>query len=215
MKNIIILFILSISLVSCGQKVLTDSTNYVIDEDVSKIVESRISESEYGIMPNKIPIYKNSMILDYFENDSLILSINGEENSIVFKSFFYTYNDTLTIDGAFGMFEGFGFSIKIKNNKAIVYHLAASDELPIYSLNENDSLKYRIEVPCTDTKITLSKIPELKESEIVYGIVEFKSEDYYKRGPLLDEQEIEPRKKIRANMKIYFKSMYLDIEKMK
>ncbi len=46
-------------------------------------------------------------------------------------------------------------------------------------------------------------------------MVEFESDNYYQSGPMINNKEIEPRKKVRMNMKVYFKSMYLDMEKMK
>lgn len=214
MKNILTFILLSMSLVSLGQNAKHDSKSFAIDKHIEKEVESKISESQFGEIEKDVLIYENTLIIDYFENDSLTISTKGKDKKVVFKSFFYNYNDTLTIDGAYGLFEGVGFSIKIKNNKATVYHMLASDEFPSYSINENDSLEYRIEVPCTNTKLTLSKRPKLKNGEIIYGMVEFESENYYQSGPMSDEKEIGPRKKIRMNMKIYFKSMYLNIDQM-
>jgi hypothetical protein len=56
----------------------------------------------------------------------------------------------------------------------------------------------------------LSEIPDPIKNQIVYGYVEFKSGDYYASSGSADGQEILPRKKQRANMKIYFKSGHLD-----
>tara|TARA_B100000767_G_C19536155_1_gene438723 strand:+ start:48 stop:695 length:648 start_codon:yes stop_codon:yes gene_type:complete len=215
MKNILTFILLSISLVSCGQEKESSAEKIKIDPSIQKEVESKISESQFGNMSKDLLIYENLLISEYFENDSLTLSTKNQDKKLVFKSFFYTHNDTLTIDGAYGMFGGFGFSIKIKDNQATVYHMLASDEFPTYSMNENDSLKFRIEVPCLNTTLTLSKMPELKDGEIIYGMVEFESGSYYQSGPMVNNEEIEPRKKVRMNMKVYFKSMYLDIEKMK
>ena len=89
------------------------------------------------------------------------------------------------------------------------------DEFPIYSKTKNGELKFIIEVPCTKTKLILSKQPELKEGEIIYGFVEFESDEYYQSGGSVDGKEIEERKKVRMNMKVYFKSKYIDIEKWK
>lgn len=215
MKDILTFILLSICLVSCGQDAEHSSDKIRIDKGVEKEVESKISESQFGNMSKDLLIYENTLLADYFENDSLTMSTKGQDKKLVFKSFFYNHNDTLTIDGAYGMFGGFGFSIKIKDGNATIYHMLASDEFPTYSMNKNDSLEFRIEVPCTDTKLTLSKMPELKDGEIIYGMVEFESGNYYQSGPMVNEKEIEPRKKVRMNMKVYFKSMYLDIEKMK
>ena len=215
MKTILTFILISLSLVSSGQekKIVTEKIR--IDSNIQKEVESKISESQFGNISKDLLIYENQLIAEYFENDSLTISTKNQDKKLVFKSFFYTHNDTLTIDGAYGMFGGFGFSAKIKADEATVYHMLASDEFPTYSLNENDSLKFRIEVPCSNTTLTLSKMPELEDGEIIYGMVEFESGSYYQSGPMVNDEEIEPRKKVRMNMKVFFKSMYLDIEKMK
>ena len=114
------------------------------------------------------------------------------------------------IDGAFGLFGGTGFSIKIIKGKATLYHMLASDEFPSYAYSEKDSLIFRLEIPCTDTKIVLSEIPDKTKKQVIYGYVEFKSGDYYASSGSVDGQEILPRKKQRANMRIYFKSAHID-----
>ncbi len=213
MKNILKFILISISFGLCGQEQENSFEKIKINSTIQKEVASKISESQFGNMSKDLLIYENLLIAEYFENDSLTMSTKNKDKRLVFKSFFYHHNDTLTIDGAYGMFGGFGFSIKIKNEKAIVYHMLASDEFPTYSTNENDSLKFRIEVPCSNTTLTLSKLPELKDGEIIYGMVEFESGSYYQSAPVVNDEEIEPRKKVRMNMKVYFKSMYLDIKK--
>lgn len=165
-------------------------------------------------MSKDLLIYENPLLAEYYEDDSLTISTKNQDKKLIFKSFFYDHNDTLTIEGAYGMFGGFGFSIKINADEATIFHMLASDEFPTYSMNKNDSLKFRIEVPCTNSSLTLSKIPKMKAGEIIYGMVEFESGDYYQSGLMVDNKEIEPREKVRMNMKVYFKSMYLDLNKM-
>ena len=64
----------------------------------------------------------------------------------------------------------------------------------------------RLEVPCSDTKIVLSEIPDSTKKQIIYGLVEFKSNDFYSASGAFLEGEEPKRKKTRNNMKIYFKS---------
>ena len=104
------------------------------------------------------------------------------------------------------MFGASGFTIKIINDVATVYHMLSADDFPYYAYTENGSLLYRLEVPCTETKIILSEIPDSTKKQIIYGYVEFKSDDYYYATGLVDEQEILPREKQSSDMKIYFKS---------
>ena len=216
MKNILVLLCLLIGLNAYGQTESQENSNFEIDEAVKKKVEEKISEDNFDKqLEGLFLFYENPIIVDYYENDSLAISTKHEMKKMLFKSFFYTKNDTVTIDGAFGMFGGFGFSIKFIENKPVIYHMLAADDFPIYSMTKDGELALRIEVPCTNTKLTLSELPKLKEEETIYGIVEFESGEYYRSSGMLDGKEIEERRKIRMNMKIYFKSKFLDIDKMK
>lgn len=211
-KYLIILISFCSTLCSCGQSTKDNSTGgLTIDPNIKAEVEKNISPSEFGAGQDKILIYNNRMLLDFYEDDKLSISLKEQDNkSTVFKSFYYWQGDTLGIDGAFGLFGGTGFSIKIIKGKATLYHMLASDEFPSYAYKEKDSLIFRLEVPCTDTKIVLSEIPDSTKKQVIYGYVEFKSGDYYASSGSADGQEILPRKKQRANMKIYFKSGHLD-----
>ena len=120
-------------------------------------------------------------------------------------------NDTLGIDGAFGLFGGIGFSIKIINGKAKLYHMLSADDFPYYAYEENDDLIFRLEVPCNETEIILSEIPDSISNQTIYGYVAFKSDNYYISSGSADGQEILPRKRQSADMKIYFKSSKLNL----
>lgn len=211
-KYLILLIIFCSTLHSCGQTTKDNSVDgLTIDPTIKTKVEKSISKSEFALRQDKILIYNNLCLVDLYEDDKLFNSTNEQDNkSIVFKSFYYWQGDTLSIDGAFGLFGGTGFSVKLIKDKATLYHMLASDESPSYCYNPNDSLIFRLEVPCTDTKIVLSEIPDPRKKQIIYGYVEFKSGEYYASRGSADEQEILPRKKLRANMKIYFKSAKLD-----
>ena len=198
---------------SCGQSTKDNATvGLIIDPTIKTEVEKNITPSEYGAGQDKIQIYDNRMLLDFYEDDTLSLSLKEQDNKdVVFKSFYYWQGDTLGIDGAFGLFGGAGFSIKIAKGKATLYHMLASDDFPSYAYKEKDSLIFRLEVPCTETKIILSETPDSTKKQVIYGYVDFKSGDYYTSSGSADGQEILPRKKQRANMRIYFKSAYLDL----
>jgi hypothetical protein len=211
-KYLIIIIAFFSTLCSCGQSTKDNSTNgLIIDPNIKTEVEKNISPSEFGAGQDKFLIYNNRMLLDFYEDDKLNISLKEQDNkSTVFKSFYYWQGDTLGIDGAFGLFGGTGFTVKIIKGKATLYHMLASDDFPSYAYNEKDSLTWRLEIPCTDTKIVLSEIPDSTKKQIVYGFVEFKSGDYYASSGSADGQEILPRKKQRANMRIYFKTAYIE-----
>jgi hypothetical protein len=201
-KLISVIVLLTIALSSFGQ---TTQKGFIIDPKIEGEAKKYITNSEFGNLPAtfKDLIYNNRIFAEAFENDSLVLStMDSSDTKMVFKSFYYWLHDTLGIDGAFGLFMGDGFTIKIVKGHVTLYHMLASDEIPSVAYNEKDSLIFRIEVPCTDTKIILSEIPDSTRKQTVFGYVEFKSGNYYTSTG-------GTRTKNRANMKIYFRSMAL------
>ena len=212
-RNFLILLTLLYGLTSCGQTTNKKNENgFSIDPSIKIEVEKHIENSkEFDAFKDKMQVYANSILTDSYENDSLILSNKDIKNKTVFKSFYFWHNDTLSIDGAFGLFGGIGFCIKYKDNAAKLYHMLSSDDFPTYAYNKKDSLIDRLEVPCTDTKIVFSEIPDSTKKQIIYGYVEFKSNNYYSSSGSADGQEILPRKKCRNSMKIYFKSGHLEL----
>ena len=209
-KKLVYFFATLIAFSSCGH---TNSSGNIkgltIDPDIKKEVEKYITESELEKGPSPANgLYVNTFIGDVYEDDKPVAWLKGSsEKKTAFKSFYYWVGDTLEIDGAFGMFTSFGFSIKVAKGKATVFHLLSADENPYYAYHEKDSLLFRLEVPCTDTKIILSALPVPAKEQTIFGYVEFKSDDYYQSSGSVDGQEILPRNKERANMKIYFKSI--------
>ena len=214
MKNLLlILFVAALAPAGFGQ---TKPIEYSIDEKIRAVVESKINDSLFLDLPMQgMQMYMNPMILDYWENDSLLLSRNNPKQGMVFKSFFYNLGDTLIIDGAYGMFGGTGFSIKFIDGAPVVYHMLASDEIPSYSETVDGELQYRIEVPCEHVKLTLSSIPIIGDTNEIYGMVSFTSKDYYHSVGTSNGEEIKPRNKTKVYMKIYFKSGYFDVDKMR
>lgn len=209
-----IFVLLSLNLMACKRPVEPRAQLIDINPNIQQEVEAKIEAPQFGSGEDDydILIYDNLMLVDYFEHDSLLVSTRDTGQTHIFKSFFYEKDDTLSIDGFYGLFGGFGFSIKIKNDQATVYHLLAADEFPTFSRTEKSSLLLRMEVPCTNTSLTLSRMPVLSPGEVIYGVVTFDSDSYYQSGPVVDEQEMEPRTKMRMNMKVYFKARYMPIE---
>ena len=212
LKHLIILLAFCSTRPAYGQSINNEKSNQLtIDSNIQFEVIKHISPSIYGSRQGKVLIYNNAMLLDFYEDDKLSISLQEQDNkSTVFKSFYHWQGDTLGIVGGFGLMGGTGFTIKIIKGYATLYHLLASDDFPSYAYKEKDSLIYKLEVPCTDTKIVLSEIPDSTKKQIVYGYVEFKSGDYYASSGSADGQEILPRKKQRANMRIYFKSAFIE-----
>jgi hypothetical protein len=212
-RNLIAILTFCVTLPTCGQTKKFDSIKgLTIDPNIKREVEKHIENSkEFDSFKTAMQVYTNSIFVESYENDSLILSSTDYKNMQVFKSFYLWKGDTLTIDGAVGLFGGIGFGIDIYKDNATLYHMLSSDDFPSYAYNEKDSLVFRLQVPCTDTKIILSEIPDSIKKQVIYGYVEFKSANYFVDNSQPGGHEILPRQKLRNNMKIYFKSSKLDL----
>jgi len=212
-RNAITILALSLAFAACDQG---KSSNIVkgltIDRNIKSEVEKHIEDSkEFEAFKNKMQVYANSMSIESFENDSLTFRSTDFSKKEIFKSFYLWKGDTLAIDGAFDLFGGIGFGIDIYKNNATLYHMLSSDDFPEYAYNEKDSLVFRLQVPCSDTKVVLSEIPDSAKPQVIYGYVEFKSANYFAESGQQNGHEILPRQKLRNNMKIYFRSSKLNL----
>ncbi|MCH2034086.1 MAG: hypothetical protein MK202_11310 [Tenacibaculum sp.] len=206
MKYLTLIFVLILCSCSNGQK-KTDIEGLTIDPKIKSQVEKHIVQQlEFEGAGDFMQVYGNSLNMESYENDSLIVSSTDFSKKLPFRSFYFWNKDTLGINGAFGIFGGTGFYIRIAAKKAELFHMLSSDDFPTYAYKKNDSLIMRLEVPCSDTKIVLSEIPDSTKNQIIYGLVEFKSSDFYSASGAFLEGEEPKRKKTRNNMKIYFKS---------
>jgi len=175
MTNISTLFISAILLMtisSCGQTAKTvDNGAYVVDPNVKDKVDRKV-KSFNGIT-------MSSMDFKMYENDSIIGDTYAKGKSIDECMTMTTLQgDTINIVGFMGMFAGFGYQIALFKDTCIVQHFAKSDA-EIYKLHKNDSLEFSVSVPCKTYKLTLSKKPTFKKGEILEGIIELTSDDYY------------------------------------
>ena len=213
-RNLTTLITVYLLLPACHQPKNSNSIKgLIIDPGIKQEAEKHIENlKEFDSVDNRMAIYKNAIFLDAFENDSLIFSSIDTPKKVLFKSFYLWRKDTLMIDGGIGLFGTVGFGINISKDSVTLYHMLSSDEIPGYAYREKDSLEFRLQVPCTDTKIILSEIPDSTKSQIIYGYVEFKSTNYFESDGQQDGQEQLPRKKMRSNMKIYFKSSRLSLQ---
>ncbi|WP_405207096.1 hypothetical protein [Aquimarina sp. LLG6339-5] len=200
--------ILCLMLISCSNRQKKNEINgLTIDPNIKSEVEKYIiDQAEFESFSKLMQVYGNSLYLESYENDSLIVSTTDFSRKLPFKSFYLWNKDTLGINGAYGLFGGTGFYVKITDKKAELFHMLSSDDFPTYAYKKNDSLIMRLEVPCTDTKIVLSEIPDSTKNQLIYGLVEFKSNNFYSASGAFREGEEPKKKKTRNNMKIYFRS---------
>lgn len=185
------------------------NTELVIDPEIKDEVNENTSQpinlGEESPL-NNLLIYNNNIYLESYENGKLIGSTFEEPNQMFFKSWYFFRNDTLLIEGAFGLFGGIGFFAKIFDNTATIYHMVASDDFPTYAYDHDGPIIDRLEVSCIEARMTLSFLPTIADtSETIYGMTEFTSEEYY-QGVQVDNL-----KRVSAKMKIYFKADYFEL----
>lgn len=207
------MFLTILTICSFGQtRNSNDIEGLIVNPEIKKEAENNIMDLEdFKDINLGMQIYETKVAIEFYENDSLILSTMDNPKGIISKSFYYWTGDTLTIDGGIGLAVGAGFSLKLVTNKATVYHMISSDEFPMYAYGETTDIIHRLNVPCLTFKVVLSELPEKKDrNQIIYGYVEFESDKYFARQSIEDGKEIGPRKKSRANMKMYFRSGLLE-----
>ncbi len=200
--------IFTLLLISCSnEQKRSNIKGLTIDSNIKDEVEKHLADqSKFEQFSDFMQVYSNSLSIENYENDRLVVSSMDFSRKLPFKSFYLWNKDTLGINGAYGLFGGTGFYIEITDNKAELFHMLSADDFPTYAYKEKDSLIMRLEVPCTDTKIILSEIPDSTKNQIIYGFVEFKSNEFYSVSNIYVEGEEPKRKRTRNNMKIYFKS---------
>jgi len=198
---------------SCSSEQKSGSNKIIVDPNIKNEVEKYIVDKpEYAPLAKDMEIYNNSLHVESFENDELRISSTDFSKKIPFKSFYFWNEETLKITGAFGLFGGTGFYIAIEGDKATLFHLLAADNSASLAYKEDDEFIFKLEVPCTDTKLVLSEIPDPEKKQVIYGYVEFKSNEFYSKSNASVEGEKSKRKKMRNNMKIYFRSSFFKFE---
>jgi len=144
---------------------------YVVDNSVKQMVNGRVSSVKGMVL--------SSMDFRLYENDSLIADTYATGKSIdECVTMTSMQGDAITITGWLGMFVGFGYRIELFGDSCIVDHFAHSDA-EIYKLKEKDSLEFGVDVPCKHYTLTLAEKPDFKKGQVLEGVVDLKSEDYF------------------------------------
>jgi hypothetical protein len=174
MRNLTFLFsaILFSASFSCGRHSGPVAyKGYVVDHKVKQIVDPKVRSVNGMVL--------SSMDFRMYENDSVIADSYAKGKTITECMTMTTLQgDTITITGWLGMFVGFGYRIELFRDTCIVDHFAHSDA-EIYKLKEKDSLEFGVDVPCKHYTLALSEKPGFKKGEVLEGVVELKSDDYF------------------------------------
>ncbi|NII23556.1 hypothetical protein HB364_00590 [Pseudoflavitalea sp. X16] len=161
-----------ISLSACGQTPKpVENGAYIIDNSIKSQVDKKVKSFKGLTM--------SSMDFRMYQNGNLIGDTYAKGKSIDECMTMTTLQgDTINIVGFMGMFAGFGYQISLFKDTCIVRHFAKSDT-EIYKLHENDSLEFGVSVPCKTYKLTLAEKPTFKKGQILEGIIELTSDEYY------------------------------------
>jgi len=175
--------------------------NLTIDLSIKDEVEKYISPFGEKTLDSLGLIYNNQIKWDVFEGEKLIHSTRDSTNGAPFKAFYQIKDDTLFIVGEYGLISGFrfGFISTTHSNQISVRHFFC-DETPTFKLKETDTLQYCIDVSCLSSNLTLTKMPKSNDTETLYGLAEFETENFY-------EKSNDGVRKIRSKMSIYFRAL--------
>lgn len=164
--------ILLLALSSCRQTPKSnDNGAYVVDQSIKAKVDKKV-KSYNGVT-------RSSMDFKMFENDSIVVDTYAKGKSVdECMTMTSLDGDTINITGFMGMFAGFGYQIALFKDSCIVRHFIKSDA-EIYKINKTDSLTFGVSVPCKTYKLTLTSEPTFNKGDIVEGIIELMSDEYY------------------------------------
>lgn len=187
LQIVIILFSLLFSSFSQGQTI--SKQGYKIDSTIKDQIDE-LTNSLNGVAMGKMEIRM-------YENDSLIFDNYGKDKKVEFLTMTTLDNDTFHSVGFAGMFAGFGFFLDIYKNNYVVTYLVKSD-VEVYKYNQADTtLAFGLSVACPKTSLTLANTLTFKQDEVISGIVELNSSDFW-------EVSNGEEKKYRMELKAYF-----------
>lgn len=157
---------------SYGQT-LQDTTNklYAIDPSIKTKINSKVRSSN--------EIVWTSMDIKVIENDKVTWDTYAKGKSLdECMTLSSLDNDTINILSFFGFSAAFGYKINIIKDTFLVTYITKSDS-KIYKIKKSDPLQFGIAVPCNSYKLTLVSTPTFKKGEVIEGIIELTSDEYY------------------------------------
>jgi hypothetical protein len=205
MKSVLF-FVLLLTQIIVAQVQTSALKGVIIDPAIKSEAEKHIeSAPESGMAIQKMQIFSTPLLCSLYKDDKVEFENSDVTKKMVFKSFIVFEGEKISINGIFGIYGGEGFVINIEDNTAVLSHLISADDFATLAYTSTSEFLLRLEVPCTNTKIVLSAVPQKGSGEVIYGYIEFTGTDFY-FGFSEDGVEATPRQKQRSNFKIYFKS---------
>ncbi|MDR2921117.1 MAG: hypothetical protein LBV72_17355 [Tannerella sp.] len=191
----IIIFLLSFLSFSCKSEGTGGMGKYKVDESLKKEVERNIGDM------NGFPV--GSLELKIYENDVLTFDNFGddEKGELLFMTSYQ--GDTMCIIGFAGFTVALGFYLDLYGDNYELTYMVKSDA-EIYKYNEDDErASYKLSVPCSYTSCILTSKPTFTKGDVVSGVVELKSNDFW---DLANGR----KNKYRVELKAYFQASEVD-----
>tara|TARA_B100000795_G_C22646892_1_gene378711 strand:- start:66 stop:662 length:597 start_codon:yes stop_codon:yes gene_type:complete len=186
--------ILLIGLFSCLsiKQAFLKGENYVvysIDHSVEPLIDS--------LQTKKHTVLLGAMELSLKE-DGIELNKNKSGKLKSFMTLVSGKGNFVRINGFIGFSSTIGFETTIMNNLSESRFTVTSDQSEIYTLNRKDSVfTTGLRVPSKSSSLILTKKPTFKKGDIIKGIVELESEEFY----ILKRRKL---KEYKAKIKAYF-----------
>ena len=186
-SNLLILGSLLISSALCGQK----TTPYAINSSIRETVEENIKLTDLSgnSAMKSIETINDTTLPENFgfgKNLDAITQASLTNDTIIITSF-------LAARGA-----SFGYKIILRGNTCTVKYFSLADE-NIFKIKETDKPSHLISMACQTSKLTLSHKPQFKTGELIEGVVELTTNDFWST---IDGQN----NKVKVRLTGYFKT---------
>lgn len=184
-----------------GQQIWPPKIKFSIDSTIRPAIDQSIAKGEYAALP--------TLDLQMFVNNEEVINTFEKEKKVQFLTQAYYERDTLYILGFIGMFSGVGFYLDLYGDSSRVTLYATTDGPEVYKLNETDTTYQRgLSVPAKSCNLTLTKVPEYMEGEIVEGLVTLDSREFYSKSHKEQRDD-----KIQAKISAYFRTEPIHLPK--
>ena len=165
--NLLFASSLLISITSCGQKALP----YFIDSTIRTTVDENI---KLTLFPAESAMKTTETINDttaaenfgFGKNFGAITQASLSHDTIFITSFLMAREAS------------FGYKIILTSDSCIVKYFSLADE-DIFRINKTDKPSHLITLVCQTKKLTLSQKPQFKAGEIIEGVVELTTSDFW------------------------------------
>ena len=177
----------------------------VIDSSIKEEVVKYVKGLSKATSDSQSYLYDNNIMFDYFVDDSLKLSFKDQGYKTLCTTFHRKTDDAILMTAEYDLLGGVGHAIRLVKDEVNVYYIvSAKREAPSYALNPSDVLAQQLYIPCSNFNLVLSQIPKGDLNESIYGMLEFETDDFYKK-----DKRTKELKKEKNTVKIYFKSNFL------